>query len=190
MKYYPYNLPVAASLLEVVDNDDRPMLLLNANYAKNFSHRRIVLILKGRYGKVLLFRHARDCSKWGLPMCAVSAGQARQDAAYALLQGKLKELGISNQKLSCEDCIENAHTVSGAGICQNSSAKNEQVEQSWVDFTTFFVISLQVSKELFAHKQLLWLDLDELRGLSIHSKEMLSSKTLMLVEQGYINKII
>ncbi len=190
MQYYPYDRPLSEDILEIVDNNDRPILLQNYKNAKEFPHRAIVILLKNRQGKVLLWRHTEDVASWGLPFSVVRAGQARQEAAYALLQQKLTSLDIAISSFSNEEFVENALTIFGANIFQKKPSSNVQQGDSWIFFTTFFIITFQDTTESFAHKNLLWLDIDELHGFSVHFREMLNAKTLLLVEQGYINELI
>ncbi len=200
-------------MLEIVDYYDKPILLQHYNQAKNLPHREVVLLLQNKQGKLLLWPQSKQTSPLEFLSGCVFAGQAKEEAARILLEKKLSSLAISVSKEYLKQLLENTVSMVGAKLfdkntdiysqqlstapsqrqrprCKNFPPKTHDQLQKELHYTTFFIYTIAPKEQIFSHKSLLWLDLDELQGFAEHFADMLYPKTLALIKHGHIKKIM
>lgn len=175
-------LPHADNLIEVIDANDLPFLLMPRTevLAQNLPHRVVLVALRNHEGRILVTQRTSNAGNmasptpegvWGLSASArVQAGESRVDAALRVLR---KDMGIANAQL-----------VPGTGKAPVVPA------QSHFDLLhiTLFIAEMALSSPIIAESEksdsAMFLDKDELQGMAKHFPEMLSSGLLWAVTAG------
>lgn len=175
-------LPHADDLIEVIDADDLPFLLMPRTevLAQSLSHRVVLVALRNHEGRILVTHRTGSTGNiasptpegvWGLSASArVRAGESRVDAALRVLR---KDVGIANAAL-----------VPGAGKAPITPAQNP------FDLlhVTLFIAETALSSPIIAESEksdsAMFLDKDELQGMAKHFPEMLSDGLLWAVTAG------
>lgn len=175
-------LPHADDLIEVIDANDLPFLLMPRAevLAQGLPHRVVLVALRNHEGRILVSQRAGNTdtmpntvteSVWGLSASArVRAGESRVDAALRVLR---TDMGIDNAQL-----------VPGAGKSPAIPAQNP------FDLLhiTLFIAETALSSPIIAESEksdsIMFLDKDELQGMAKHFPEMLSNGLLWAVTAG------
>lgn len=175
-------LPHADDLIEVIDANDLPFLLMPRAevLAQSLPHRVVLVALRNHEGRILITHRSGNSGNvasltpegvWGLSASArVRAGESRVDAALRVLR---KDMGIANAQL-----------VPGAGKAPIIPA------QSPFDLLhiTLFIAETALSSPIIAESEksdsAMFLDKDELQGMAKHFPEMLSDGLLWAVTDG------
>ncbi len=182
-------------MLEVVDSNDKPLLLQLYKEAKHLPHRFVMLIIQDNTGKLLLWRHKKKKRKeqlahkknatlgavWGLLYGHVHAGEARESTALRLLKKHLPalaELGRIREELP---------HMEGDPIQLHKLKLEEPFTRQ--NYMTFFRITLRKEEKALLSEELLWLDLDEIQGFSAHFADMLTPITLQLARSEYMHTL-
>ncbi len=158
MKNYPYTLPLEPLLLEVIDKNDNPFMVLPQKQIiqQKLPHRKVYLILYDGQRRVLL-QHFRKSETLDLPITDVYAGEAREYANNRL------QNALFNTKIELEF---------------------EQFTLKEYQHSTFFVCTIDEASKKRLNSSLLWLDFVELQGFVTHFKDMLGSNILELTTNG------
>ncbi len=199
-KFYPYDQPIHVDMLEVVDSNDKPILIQPYKYAKDLAHKNISIILQNTQGKLLLWPYGKELDrKWEILSHFVRAGQSKELTALELLEKSLASLTINMRKENLQQIIENAKCISGATLkvktqgiknpIQEKEENKSALAHDELHHTTFYIVKITKDEKMFSHKNLLWLDYDELNGFATHFEDMLSEKTLKLIQQGSLARL-
>ncbi len=170
-------------MLEIVDADDRPLLLTSYKDAKHLPHRFVVLIVRDADGKFLFWRNKKKKraaqEAMGLLYSHVHAGEARESAAIRLVERHLPALLLVPRIQEELSTLEGIHK------------RMQSLTAPFTDQNPMSLYTLQIKTEEKAllNKDLLWLDFDEMQGLATHFADMLSPSTLQLVQGQYLHNI-
>lgn len=165
-------LPHADNLIEVIDAEDKPFLLMPkaSVLAQSLSHRVVLVALRNDAGHILVTRHSALSTTehiWGLSASTrVRAGESRVEAALRALHA---DAGITATQL--------AYGAAKAPAIPSIKAFD-------VLHTTLFIVeSADCHTPIESEKStdIMFLDKDELEGMATHFPEMLSAGLLWAV---------
>ena len=172
---YPYVLPSRERLLEVVDNKDRPLLIMPGEQALNqhLPHRKVRVALRDTKGRLLLVRPSLadgSAGQWTLPGTRTRAGESREDAA---LRALAEILGITQTEVRGTERREPSPACSGK--------------------TAFFTATLEegaARMQTVGEGEVLFVDNDELQGLATHFPDLLMRELVQSIESGYLAAVL
>ncbi len=189
MRQYPYTQDIPRDMLEIVDKNDRPLLLTSYKIAKHLPHRFVVLIIRDFEGKILLWRSKKKKSSipqdmgeaMSLLYSHVDAGEARENTAIRLLEKNIPVLARAPR------ILEELSTMQSITLRLTS-------EEFVAPFTaqnpmTIFSLSLTKEEKSLLNKDLLWLDKDEIHGIATHFADMLTPSTLQLIRGNALQSL-
>ncbi len=183
MKYYPYMQPIPKDMLEIVDNDDSPLLLTPYKEAKHLPHRFVVLIVRDKEGKFLLWRNKKKKramqEAMSLLYSHVHAGEARESVVIRLLEKHLPSL-LLVPRMAEELSIMQGITMRLQSFTAPFTGQNPM---------TLYTLQLTQEEKSLLNKDLLWLDFDEMQGLATHFADMLSPSTQQLIEGKHLHTL-
>ena len=173
MFFYPYAPLPKEDLLEVVDHNDRPLLLLPLSEAlqKKMPHRKVRLVLVDDRGRLIMWRltGANEEPQWGLLGTWVKAGESYENAALRVLIIQK----CFNPETSDELELEKTLKMSSESTCYFK-----------------IIIHSEVVSELIGTGNALGVDLDELKGLMSYFTDMLHPELLKLVQNGQLSHLL
>ena len=169
---YPYALPQAAGMVEVVDGHDRPLLLMPEAQAKaqGLSHRKVRVLLCDAVGRVFLARclpPEGSPGPWALPTASVRAGEPREAAALRALEGAGGISGIALRAAEKKEALPHAPEIF-LGILPKHAPAARPGEGC----------------------ETLFLDSDELQGLAEHFPDLLAPELLRSLSSGYLDALL
>ncbi len=181
-------------MLEIVDANDKPLLLQLYKDAKHLPHRFVMLIVQDSEEKILLWRNTKKKSQaqrrkqrhekpiaWGLLYEYVRAGEARESTALRLLQKSLPAL------LQVNRIVEELPSMQDTPIRMEDTQFSAPFTAK--NYMTFFHLILNKEEKKLLSKDLLWLDFDELQGLATHFADMLTPSTLQLIHSKHLHRL-
>lgn len=174
------HLPPAEELIEVIDANDQPFLLMPKAevLTQGLAHRIVLVALRQQGGRILVTQRTQDTGSdsesaavWGLSASTrVRAGEARMDAALRVLH---HDIGVHDAQL-----------LPGAGKAPRIPALKpfDRLHLS------LFIAETPASNPLFAEPEknagVMFLDKDELQGMAQHFPEILSDGLLWAITSG------
>ncbi len=193
MQNYPYSQYFPKDYIEVVDDNDQPILLQRYENAKHLPHRSISIIFKDNQNKVLMLQDKTNASQHlGFLQSYVLAGEARESTLLRLIAEHLPTLAQLIEENPSIQIFENMRYILGKKLITNVNVITEDSEQMLLqelDNTTFFIIPLQEHEKTLLSQDLLWLDFDELNGLAKHFSSLLEPRILYFTKYNYLNEI-
>ncbi len=172
-------------MLEIVDANDKPLLLTSYKEAKHLPHRFVTLIVRDGAGKFLLWRNRKkkreNQEAMGLLYSHVQAGEARQSVALRLLTKYLPALATLPRISEVFSTLE--------GITTRPSVQSLTGPFTSQNPMTLYTLQLIAEEKELLSKDLLWLDFDEMQGLATHFPDMLNPSTCQLVQGKYLNSL-
>ncbi len=185
MQYYPYTQAIPKDMLEIVDTEDKPLLLKAYKDAKHLPHRFVVVILQDAAGKILLWRNKKKktmpSSTMGLLYSHVHAGEARENTAMRLLEKTIPALMYEPRILEELSSMQ-GHTLRPVMGTQKGPFTRQNP-------MTVFILRLTPEEKSLLNKDLLWLDFDELQGFATYFSDMLTPSTLELIQGNYFQML-
>ncbi len=162
MKNYPYILPTREAFIEVVDEHDKPIMVIPEGHSLqyNISHRKVSIILYDAQRRIFLIKPEKS-KGLVIPSTRVYAGEAREYAATRLIKTILK-------------------------LDPNYPLHMEPRTIKQYKYNTFFLIHLNEEYQKSLGTKAFWLDLDELDGFVAHFSDMLDKSLLELITQGHL----
>ncbi len=194
---YPYKVPSGQRFVEIIDNNDIPFMLIPQQEAmkKHLPHRHVCVLLRHEHEeKILLLPTIGTPSSahnipqhisWDVLKTCVYAAESREDAAARLLQETFHTESLAPTRRSFEHCMQ-AMTLQKTPMAHTELSETPQrtALQHTILNTTFFLYDMDGScDEFYENKHHLWLDFDELTGLTRHFQDMFSHLLLFLVEE-------
>lgn len=174
------NLPPAEDLLEVIDGNDQPFLLMPKGevLAQGLAHRVVLVAVRQQGGRILVTQRTRDTgsesensSVWGLSASTrVRAGEARVDAALRVLHN---DVGVPDAQL-----------LPGAGKAPRIPALSPFDRLHVSLFIAEAPLGSPISAEAEKNTDVMFLDKDELQGMAQHFPELLSDGLRWAVTSG------
>ncbi len=185
MQNYPYTQATPKDMLEIVDMEDKPLLLKPYKEGKHLPHRFVVLILQDATGKILLWRNKKKktmpISAMGLLYGHVQAGEARESTAMRLLEKAIPALMHEPRIIEKLSIMQ--------GLTLRPIMGTEKGPFTRQNPMTVFTLSLTPDEKSLLSKDLLWLDFDELQGFATHFADMLTPSTLELIQGNYLQML-
>ncbi|MDR2851184.1 MAG: NUDIX hydrolase [Desulfovibrio sp.] len=157
--------------LEVVDSRNTPICIMNSREVarQGLRHRMVALILRDTAKRMLLSCHTETTAYNFSSFAPVYAGQSYEACAQNILQN---EWSITSKRLLFfgiyPPCPENRHTFTAIFEVRLRTAQTEAIAQNM--------------------ERHLLLDHDELKGLTVHCKELLAPFIRVALQNGYIRR--
>ena len=168
---YPYVLPRTGQWLEVVDLQDRPLLLMpHAQLLEQgLAHRKVRVALRDPLGRLLLVRPLTSqgtALPLALPGTRVRAGESREEAALRVLA---EELGLS-----------------GVHMPEPGLREPQGLHANRTTVLSAFLPPEAPRPQCLGVAEVLFVDRDELKGLARHFAELLTVELAQAIHTGYL----